>query len=325
MIMKISDALSDFYSKNNLSTMDYSSDSAYVDFRLENLENKINVWLENIDPKYHNEFLDVFSRFTYLTQAVCQKRYEEMTDLLIEDLKKYDIRFDEVLFIVVESDKGTKSGAENIVADLYKRNIKKNIKKEQIVTSVSKYDFRQEYKAIMFLDDIIGSGFTLSNTIKKVVEKINWECRIYFSCLVYSKRGFDLIKRDARGIGIDLNWILKSEWEEKRAFKTNSFQYKVFEQYERAIERITKMDDEEKSFFMGFQKMKLIVSFYYNTPNNTLSTFWCETPQNKPIFPRDGNQPQKSLSLDDLKSKKKATDNSAYFISKMRSDIYSKE
>ena len=99
-------------------------------------------------------------------------------------------------------------------------------------------------------------------------------------------------------------------WTEEEAFSTNSPEYRQAAKYEKMIDDY--LHEDQKSFFMGFNKNRLLVSFYYNTPNNTLSTFWASVPKaNYPPFWRNGNQKRRP-SVNALKRKKEELTERAY-------------
>ena len=311
-------ALEEFYSKNNINHLLVSDkESAEFDNMLFDLDCKIDKWLSYIDESDREIFCQVLSKYTYLTETACQKRYEKIVDNLLNHLRSFDISLDKVLFITVESKNGTKSGSEHICADFYKRNRVKGIQKSQMISSFSRFNIAsiRKYQAIVFLDDIVGSGFTLSNAIHNVIETLKDEVdslstiHLYAACLVLSTRGKRMIDRNAKKGSYEITWLIDETYYAQKMFKTNSTEYEVFEKYEYLIDDYI---NDNKSYFMGFEKGKLGISFHYNTPNNTLSTFWCETDINKPPFKRDGDQPQKRLKINDLKQIKQQTDYNAY-------------
>lgn len=122
-------------------------------------------------------------------------------------------------------------------------------------------------------------------------------------------------KRKKKGISIDL--IFKREWIAIPAFDHPG----LFDPSERtdAIERVRKyeilidsyMKEPGRSYIFGFWGCKQLVSFYYNTPNNTLCTFWRWTDTHMPLFPREK---QAQVSLKDIQSVKKKKDLYAYRI-----------
>lgn len=316
--MNKEESLSIFYSRNNINpTLVADYNSAEYDERLLELVSRIDLWLSNIDSNDRETFLEVLSEFTYLSQTSCQIRFREIVELLKIELQNNNIQINEVLFVTVESPDGTKSGSEHVCADFYMRNRSNNIVKNQIVSSYSKYDSSEllNYKAIVFLDDIVGSGFTLWKTINEFLNRLSVDkdslC-FYCSCLIATKRGVRLINRNSKKNNLAISWLLRDEWYSEHAFKKGSKQYEIFKKYEKQIDDYIHIATPDKNFFMGFYEAALSVAFHYNTPNNTLSTFWCETDSSNPIFKRDGNQPTKRLAVKDLKHKKRITNRNSY-------------
>ena len=62
---------------------------------------------------------------------------------------------------------------------------------------------------------------------------------------------------------------------------------KIVEVYEKIIEDNKLDDDKEINSIMGFNNGQLLVSFHYNTPNNTLSSFWRPSKISIPLFIRN--------------------------------------
>lgn len=315
--------INNFYQKNNINLTSINDKwSSDYDKRLIDFDKKIDLWLNHIDEKDVVYFLKILDNFTYLTAGSCQMRCNEILHKVIMETQQHGISIDEVLFVTVESSSGIKSGGDNLRSDLTRRNICE-IKNKQIVASCSNYKFSEspQYKAIVFIDDIIGSGITIWGTIKKFMEKIEAEIsspiKLYCTALLLTHKGINHINKNCKRYGYQLNWIIDDEWIQYPAFEKESQEFKIFEPYERIINDC--IGEPNKSFFMGFEKARLSVAFYYNTPNNTLSTFWCKTKFNFPPFERKGNEP-KHLSIDELKNKKKISDANSYWSKVERYD-----
>ena len=105
--------------------------------------------------------------------------------------------------------------------------------------------------------------------------------------------------------------LLDSEWYEEPAFPRGSAEFKMLDSLERLVGDYM-VTDPRKSFFMGFCKNRLLVSLHYNTPNNTLSSFWRGTPDNDPPFPRDGDQPPKRPIPTEMREQTRQTLSGAY-------------
>lgn len=77
----------------------------------------------------------------------------------------------------------------------------------------------------------------------------------------------------------------------KRAFDNND----DFEDTNKARESLynfeKKISKRERRFRLGFKKSEALVSFYRNTPNNTISAYWNSYDDWKPLFPRELDKP----------------------------------
>ncbi len=309
------DALQLFYKKNHIciETASNPEDGNY-DMRLANLSRQVDQWLGQIDAADHAMFLTLLSQYTYLTETQCQLRYAKLLSLLQQHLEA-PCTLSDVLFVTVESSSPYKSGGDNVRADLQKRNLTR-LRKTQIVAAQSNLtaEERGRYPYIVFLDDIIGSGWTLWGEIQRFWESLAPNGNppaLFYACIVPRSHGIRHIEQNCRKQHIPIQGLFDAAWLEAPAFAKGSVEYQRMEPYETMIGNYMVVPQE--SYFMGFQKNRLLVSFHYNTPNNTLSTFWRVVPgKNFPPFFRDGDQPAKRPTVDDLKAKQTTMRDNAY-------------
>lgn len=309
-------ALNCFYERNSIdfSRCSDETDGNY-DKRIALLPEQIDKWLSNIHPDDHHLFLSLLSRYTYLTQAQCKLRYGFLAALLKDKLKALNATLSEVMFVTVESSAGRATGADNVRADL-KQQLFGEIYKEQIVPAERnlKSEDLEQYKAFVFLDDIIGSGMTLWKHLYSFCERFSingcGKHKLFYACIVPRADGIKHICKNCTQKKITAHPLFDASWTEEAAFPTDSPEYAQAAKYEKIIDDY--LWDGRKSFFMGFNKNRLLVSFYYNTPNNTLSTFWANVPEtNHPPFLRDGNQKSRP-TVNALKMKKAELTERAY-------------
>lgn len=315
--MRKKEALALFYKKNKISPQKVSNKrGGDYDRHLANLPEKVDQWLADIAKEDRGTFLEVLSRYTYLTEVECQLRYCRVVELLAEKLQELNRTFDDVLIITVESTNGVKSGGDNVRSDFYKRN-SEEIPKEQIIAALSKVEEEKinQYSVFVFLDDMIGSSLTLKGVIqrfcdehKEIVERSN----LFYSCIAPRRRGIKHLRDDLKRIKLNVEPIFEEGWIIDPAFEKNSPAYRKMEQYEEKIGNF--FDEDGKSYFMGFSKNRITLSLHYNTPNNTLSSFWREIPeQHKALFKRDGNQPSvKRPGISEMKAKSQKLKEAAY-------------
>lgn len=310
-------AVSAFFHSNQIDPAQLSN---YLDPKLEHLPEKVDQWLNIVDPSDRELFLRLLSRYTYLTNPAAVQRYHQGIQLLEEMLADFQLSLWDVLFISTESSDGRKSGSDHVRTDLH-RLCMDRIDASQIVASTYKLpeDALADYRGVVFVDDIVGSGFTLLRTIRSFLDRFPAAAGLplFLLCVVPTEQGLSFLSRQLQKREIRLIPVFKQEWIAVPAFQHAD----LFPEAERpdAVARIRKyevlidayMKDPERSYVFGFWGSRQLVSFYYNTPNNTLCTFWRWTDTHTPLFPRE-KQPQ--ISLRDLQQVKRRKDASAYRI-----------
>lgn len=311
------EALNAFLKKNGI---DYNratnkQDICY-DTRIAELSEQLDIWLSGIEESDHDIFLELFSEYTYLTKEQCRLRYEKILDLLKERLVQIGSCLDETLFVTIENS-AFASGADNVRSDLRGYDLSR-FTKHQLVAApkrLKKKDL-QPYKAIVFIDDIAGSGCTLWSEMysfysrfSKIINGQNKQ--LYYACIVPRKKGLVHLRKSCRRYHIQADALYDPKWTQCPAFEKKSESYQCLRPYEEEIDNYMKMPGD-KSFFMGFGQNRLLVSFYYNTPNNTLCTFWRAIPDKFPLFIRDGNQALLRPQIAEIRERKKQMCNQAY-------------
>lgn len=144
---------------------------------------------------------------------------------------------------------------------------------------------------IVFLDDFCGNGKQAITYIKELVDqirKLKETCQIDYFVLVGNKAGLRNVKEETQIT------------EPKAIFELDD-SFKCFSEHSRYF--ANKMSGIDKSFCkdmcekygknrckdayspMGFDEGQLLLSFFHNTPNNTLPIFWTDKEWN-PIFNR---------------------------------------
>lgn len=71
---------------------------------------------------------------------------------------------------------------------------------------------------------------------------------------------------------------------------------------------------EKKSYALGFENSQLLLSFFYNTPNNTLCIFWKPTKINFPLFTRSSFR---RPSIEEIKLNRAIKRKNAYEMAKI--------
>ena len=130
-----------------------------------------------------------------------------------------------------------------------------------------------EIDAIVFVDDIIGSGNQALTFFKKNLSKIS--VPIYYISLFCLKKGFENLNENA---GFKKIFTGKMISDEERFFsdKINIFQDDV--EKERIMSICQKYGEKlYPKHPLGYDDSQLLIAFEYNTPNNTLPIIWSST------------------------------------------------
>lgn len=316
--MKKEEALAAFFLKNGIDPARAADvNDINCDPAIAGLSDQVDLWLSGIDAKDHEIFLELLSRYTYLTRTQCRRRYQEILNMLGERLRAAGITLDETLFITMEAGGASASGGENVRADLKGYDLRR-FEKKQLIAAQSKLeeDDIRAYRAVVFLDDIVGSGKTMWKAIRSFCTRFykpSSRKLLFLACILPRKRGMKHLLENCRDGGIAVEPLYKEEWLQDPAFEKNSALYHRLSPYEKVIGTYMMcMMRNGKTFFMGFEQNRLLASFYYNTPNNTLCTFWRAIPTNLPLFQRDGNQALSRPEIADLKARKKQMQMQSY-------------
>lgn len=276
---------------------------------------RVNEWLEicsdDAERKYLLELLEEYLYFP-------QDRFNEEVERIINRLKDEGIDIRKTLFVTFPSKNGVASGGDNISSALLLATMDVSVK-ENIITDVERatedlLDRIVEYKYIVFLDDVIGSGTTLNTNIKKFFERFSFPSEVVFYIAYLcgrEKKIREKIKQFKKYYkkqfrGVVLFPLKKSLFQNER--KDRQQRIEKISNIEKIIEDYA-IEDRDKKFYMGFEKNQLLVSFYYNTPNNTLSLFWRPTSISVPLFARTS---YKRPTIDECRKNKKKLMENAY-------------
>lgn len=141
---------------------------------------------------------------------------------------------------------------------------------------------------VVFIDDIIGSGKTIIDFIELNKDKLKKTISIIFciECMEHGKKNIDEYL-DKEGI----ECIILPYQMTKRAFDNND----DFEDNDKARASLydfeMKISKGYKRFILGFNRSEALVSFFRNTPNNTISAYWNPYEGWNPLFPRELDKP----------------------------------
>ncbi|BBF42399.1 hypothetical protein lbkm_1081 [Lachnospiraceae bacterium KM106-2] len=328
---RIKTAIQRFEKNNSIRINKYVSDKCenYEDEILDNYIGKdifyehISEWLELFDEGDKDIFLKLFENYRYFTDNKIRIALRCIIDKVETEIKG-KCNLSEVFFLTFPSKEGIKSGGDDLRSLLSLTLIGK-ISKNNIVADTDKNvnSILESAKAIVFLDDVVGSGYTLHNNLDMCIEKLNLKYRndiLLFVAILFGreKKVSEKVK-EFKKVGINIKYIVYEN--SKKCFdQSNIFPENLSKLYKETVKKYEEnikdnSDDKTKDYVLGFEKNQMLVSFKYNTPNNTLSNFWLPSLISMPLFIRTSYiRPR----IEDIRKNKLNNKQNAYNIGKGR-------
>lgn len=145
---------------------------------------------------------------------------------------------------------------------------------------------------IVFIDDFCGNGRQAINNIKDLVKQIkelNENCQVDYFVMVANKVGLANVKLETN---VDHSQAIFELDESFKCFADNSryFANEIEGIDKTYCKNICEQYGQDRSMDakspFGFNNDELMLSFFHNTPNNTLPIFWTEEKDWFPLFNR---------------------------------------
>lgn len=320
----VEEAIDEFYKYNNIDRNRYLSDenSAYTQDKHHDqligndvFPSRVSDWLQTFDYPDINIFFNLLGNYTYITRREFNHKVSILSNLINKELAASSINFSDTILITIPSPNGLKSGGDEIRSYFNSANILRQINNKQIIcsTELTKPDLYKNKKAIVFIDDLIGSGKTIISSALEILDyfdrnKIDKsQFKFFFTGLYINKSAINFVISRINKQALSITPI-HSEYPRKLLKGEvifNSKEYtdtlSVIKTYEKQIDSY-QFKKTSKSYDMGYDKCKLSISFYYNTPNNTLCNFWEYSDSHIPLFERRSQTRPKINSLKERKS-----------------------
>jgi hypothetical protein len=301
-----------FYKSNNL-----PEEIKYYDKNFNNFENKFKNWLEQFETEHQSIFLHLFNHYRYFDKNNIEKWFHQSYELY----KSVEPTFDESIYIPVTSIGGIMNGAIHMIHEFDMIGPELGISRKRI--AAQPIEFNNSFKIstsknIVLIDDIVGTGDTLIDFVigckkNKHTKNLFENKRIYIFALAVSEKTKNRVIDDLKVLGIKgefiNNLIINKAFEKGFIYHEEEARIKA----KNIVEKYEELAAPEPKYAMGYKNSQALVSFYFNTPNNSLSTFW-EINDEKPwvsFFPRRKDDyefeldPNVSITLKEIKNERK--------------------
>lgn len=260
---------------------------------------KIDKWLQQFAEDEQPLMLDLLKNFYYYTRERLNSNVVQLNDKFKEEYsleynetvfagieKDYDVGFSQILFLAYWQ--------RNDLYDRAKSKLMEHIEKGYIPATIS------------IIDDYSGTGLTFIRYITKLIS-INdavVKSKIFFLVLHISEDAQKAINDFA--VNNHLNIKIVYLHTSPRAFKPDYIYKAIDSEYQkRKYMKICK-NHKINEYVLGYKEIAALVSFDYNTPNNTLGIFWQDIAGFYQLFNRHHKQ---KLTLPEIQQKAKQNKN----------------
>lgn len=282
----------------------------------ENLKEKILTWL---NPIIENEelvlsYIKLLSYFDYYTNENINKVLKNLYDKL-----KFESNNNTsgILYHYIEENNGRLNSSLQLLLTFKNQN---KISKNNIITNFSKVEEKWDsIKYITIIEDIIGTGKTvIDKFLNKNLERFK-EKTIFILCIAIMKEA--KIKIETFSTLNNINVKILSYKEYNKAFEENY----IFCLDNTEKRKIVKENEiliwgRQNKYILGLNETEALISFFHNTPNNTLSSFWYEKDEWQPLFKREQDDIadwEKKPPIEMMKKNKNGKENIKYNLGKI--------
>jgi len=323
-------AMKMFEEKNKIKIIDFGSDrrvctntglkfDQYIGY--DNFDKNINAWLDDFEEEEKEVILKLLANYTYVPESIYGGYLDDLLDQIILKCNMDEAILNSTYFITFPSSKGVKSGGDIIRAELPLGHLD-TISKDQLISNVEMNikNIKSSAKCIVFIDDIVGTGKTAMKNVEKGLKDLGEikNVKVILAAMYAQEDVISNIKEQLKEKKHNIEFVLLNKCEkcmkEQYIFDAEELKsnYPIISKYEEKV--AGKKIGIKGSNAMGYENAQFLLSFYYNTPNNTLCIFWKPTETNYPPFLRTSF---KRPNIDDIVKNRKNRKENAYEARKL--------
>lgn len=250
-------------------------------------------WILQFDPEHHALATKIFLQLRYYgsdeIQAYCKTLYSRLP----KDLKSNSSRIRKAAFI------GFGGPADSSAMILYHYRIANSIPESQFASLENVRELIQHaaadgerFEYLYFIDDFIGTGGQAANILSDEVDQIRHLVTVP-SIEFHALFGFaDGIERVQREVGIKVQVVVTLTDKDKVFHEASGIVAKDYFALQRVRDIIRTYGERLYPVGpLGYGGSQARISFFYNTPNNTLPIVWARSERWIPLLPRTESKP----------------------------------
>ena len=226
---------------------------------------KIEKWLSQFEEDEQPEMLSLLAHFDYYSK---NNLYKAVVDLY----KKFRevCPDEEFIFSKIEKDIGT-SYSDIFFIEFWQKN---NLY-DYTQNNLSKVIDDEDVKNIAIVDDYFGSGESIINYLTQLLQSCDSlkNKNIFILVLQGSFIGKQAIEKFAKENNLCVTLVANKY--SKKAFESdNIYSLREVDLHKTKYSDIYDRKINNSNYKFGYGEIEALISFYYNTPNNTLGLFW---------------------------------------------------
>lgn len=247
------------------------------DEKIEQFEKNFDKWSIFSTDEEEQICMDLVERFDYYSKVKVNSTLKRLHKKFLE-ISGVNPEYTVYTFIKNRDGK-LNSSLEYLLEYKFINEIENNLCREDIVCiKDSQYS---NIDNIVIIDDCIGEGQTVRDFLIKYKERLKSK-KIYLILIHAVSEYINKLDSFTKENGYNLT-IICGNIKEKAFYENENNNKEKFEV-------LSENRQIPKKYILGRNDVEALVSFYNNTPNNTLGIFWFETENNVPLFPRRINK-----------------------------------
>lgn len=256
------------------------------DSKTANFSNKLGKFLSQLgeNREVGQILLELVKHYNYYSRAKVNEIFEEFHDIISN---KECFNPNGTVYSVIEDDK--KMNSSNTLFEEFRLHFDIPSEFGHRIDNLNIEDM-DYIDNLIFFDDIIGTGKTVKDFFEKNREKLS-KVNNYIFCIEVMNEALSMLNEFFKNENINCKIIYykvsMKAFDEGIIFSSNT------KQKELALRTFEEsLWNHGNENIMGYNNSQAIISFFRNTPNNTISSFWCNRKQWNGLFPRNNERPQ---------------------------------
>lgn len=245
-----------------------------VDDRINNAVDQFEEWIKNFEKDEKELLAKLLPKFNYYSKSYIE---EIIGNLNTESIKKCGIsNVDSVISVVRKVDGRYNSSYDYWIIHRLASGLSKEIYYDAL-DGIKDSEWNK-IKKVVYVDDCSGTGTQFVNFMGRQ-KKSFLNKQVVLIAIEVVEEAEIYIKNELAKKGIRMEVIAHNMKE--KALKN------MLEQEKKILYNMSQRKGISQEYILGFKDAEALMSFYNNTPNDTLGLFWYPSEGNKPIFPRN--------------------------------------